>query len=166
MLYIHHRSIATFFSLIMTYPPPRGACEIIDNSNEGILLSAVLPNFPADNIHFYYRKREPQNRPWQNPHVNFIGSNIDHELLQLYYKNGDNFTVPGIFNDSFGLLNYTIDMSRFMNQFVSLTWKQQVSINVSLGSDCDVWSLDNVEVTLQYENCNRKILSEDFEDVQ
>ena len=162
-LYIH-RLIAASFSLIMTYPPPRGACEIIDNSNEGILLSAVLPNF-TDNIRFYYRKREPQIRSWQYPHVNFIDYS-DHELLQLYYENGDNFTVPGTFNKNFGLLNYTFDMSQYMNQFVSLTWKQQVSINVNLGSDCDVWSLDNVEVTLQYENCNRKILSEDFEDVQ
>ena len=28
------------------------------------------------------------------------------------------------------------------------------------------WSLDNVEVTVQYENCTRSVLSEDFEDMK
>ena len=145
----------------MTYTKPWKPCEVIDNSNEGILLSAALPNF-TDNIHFYYRRTKSQNK--QYPRVNFTSS--EHEVLQLHYQNGDNFIVPGTLDASDGLLNYTVDMSRFMNQFVSLTWKQEVYIKVSRGPDCDVWSLDNVEVTLQYKNCTKTVLSENFEDIQ
>ena len=36
-------------------------------------------------------------------------------------------------------------------------------MNTSLGQDCDVWSLDNLAVTVQYENCMREVFKEDFE---
>ena len=36
-------------------------------------------------------------------------------------------------------------------------------MNVGLGPDCDVWSLDNVAVSVQYEGCVREIFKEDFE---
>ena len=36
-------------------------------------------------------------------------------------------------------------------------------MNLTQGQDCDVWSLDNVAVSVQYERCMREIFKEDFE---
>ena len=112
-------------------------CDEIDAINEGILLSAALTDF-LDNIRFYYNNEAVKNNlPVRIPHVKFITS--DHELLQVYYSNENNFTVPGTFDTRVGLLNYTVNLSQFINRFVSLTWKQQASVNVErYGSDCDV----------------------------
>ena len=46
---------------------------------------------------------------------------------------------------------------------MSLTWQQYTVKPVR--PDCDVWSLDNVEVTVQYGDCMRTIISEDFENL-
>ena len=85
-------------------------------------------------------------------------------LLRLYYNERRNFTVPGTLYDQKGLVNITINSFQLANRKVSLTWEQHMVVNINnAGMDCDVWSLDNVEVTLQYENCTETVLSEDFE---
>ena len=120
-----------------------------------------------ENIHFFYRKsNENNNNINLFPKVEHVGSD---GLLQLYYNEGRNFTVPGTLYDQKGLVNITIDgiSSQLANKIVSLTWEQRTVVNMNnLGKDCDVWSLDNVEVTVQYENCTRSVLSEGFEDTK
>ena len=124
-------------------------------------MSAVSSNF-IDNIHFYYRKNN--TAPFtQFPQVEHIGSD---GLLRLYYNERRNFTVPSTIYDQKGLVNITINSSQLANRIVSLTWEQHMvfNINKNTGMECDVWTLDNVEVTVQYENCTKAVLSADFED--
>ena len=80
----------------------------------------------------------------------------------LNYNSSDNITVSATFNDSTGLLNFSKDGSEVLNRISSVTWEQYTE-NVALGPDCDVWSLDNVAVSVQYENCMREIFKEDFD---
>ena len=162
-----HRAATISFSLVMSYPVEQrigNNCFHSDNIHEGILMSAVSSSF-IENIHFYYRNsNENNNNVNRIPKVEHIGSD---GLLRLYYNEGKNFTVPGTLYDQQGLVNITIvsSSSQLANKILSLTWKQHTAININnLGKDCDVWSLDNVEVTVQYENCARSVLSEDFED--
>ena len=123
-------------------------------------MSAVSSNF-IDNIHFYYRKNKKSMS--QFPQVEDIGND---GLLRLYYNERRNFTVPGTLYDQKGLVNIAIDSSQLVNKIVSLTWEQHMVFDIkkNIGMDCDVWTLDNVEVTLQYENCTKTVLSADFED--
>ena len=72
------------------------------------------------------------------------------ELLQLYYKGGRNFTVPGTFYDQQSLVNITINSTRLVNRMVSLTWEQYTFISIdNTGMDCDVWSLDSMRTVLK-----------------
>ena len=162
--YTKCRSVMVSFSLVLIYPVKQrlGNCFQANVINEGILMSAVSSNFIHD-IHFYYC----QNRTHPTSKFPQVMKHIESDgLLQLYYKWGRNFTVPGTFYDQQGLVNITINSTRLVNRMVSLTWEQYSIINISnTGMDCDVWSLNNVEVTLQYENCTKTVLSEDFEDM-
>ena len=82
-----------------------------------------------------------------------------------YYNKRRNFTVPGTLYDQEGLVNITINSSQLANRIVSLTWEQHMVHPINnIGMECDVWTLDNVEVTVQYENCTKAVLSADFED--
>ena len=141
----------------MSYPTSqqfRDSCTSLSNINEGILLSATSSDTNAG-IHFYYSFDRIQN---QNPKVTKAATNF----LKLSYNDGRTFTVPSTFDNQRGQLNFTAKTSYF-TRIVSLMWEQH---SRNIGSHCDVWSLDNVEVTLQYENCTRTILSEDFEDME
>ena len=72
------------------------------------------------------------------------------------------FNVTATFNDSTGLLNFSKNGNEILNRISSISWEQH-TVNMSLGQDCDVWSLDNLAVTVQYENCMREVFIEDFE---
>ena len=82
------------------------------------------------------------------------------DQLNLTYFN-NSFIVPSTFKNASGLLNFTFDGIELVNRVASLTWQQYTLRPVR--PDCDVWSLDNVEVTVQYGDCMRNIISEDFE---
>ena len=133
----------------------RQGCTTLSNINEGILLSATSSN-TNDGIHFYYSK--DNNNQYRNPQVTETAAN----LLKLSYNDGRTFTVPSTFDNQRGQLNF-MAKSFYFNRIVSLMWEQHSN---NVGSHCDVWSLDNVEVTVQYENCTRSVLSEDFEDME
>ena len=90
----------------------------------------------------------------------------DHDVLMhnltLTYDDNLSFRVSGTFNKQVEQQHYTVDsVSQLVNRIVSLKWEQRASCTST--SDCDVWSLDNVKVILQYENCTKAVLSEDFE---
>ena len=136
--------------------------------NEGILLSANSPNFSPENIHYYYSICRSGSDTFPKVEPNQLvcnGPDLLMHKLTLTYDDGLNFTVNGTFNRRGGQQQYTVDsLSQLVNRIVSLKWEQHASCTST--SDCDVWSLDNVEVTVQYENCNRSVLSEDFEDME
>ena len=124
----------------MSYPTnqKRHGCTSLSNINEGILLSAISSDTNAG-IHFYYSNNANQN---QNPQVTKIAT----DFLQLSYNDGRTFTVPSTFDNQRGQVSFTAKTSYF-NRIVSLMWEQH---SQNIGSHCDVWSLDNVEVTVQY----------------
>ena len=70
--------------------------------------------------------------------------------------------VPGTLNQGIGLLNFSINNSQLVNRMVRLKWEQNT--RPFLGQDCDVWSLDNVVITIHHKNCMRNVFSDDFED--
>ena len=84
------------------------------------------------------------------------------DKVTLIYSSNDMFDVLATFNNNTGLLNFSKNASELLNSVSSVTW-EQYTVNMSLGQDCDVWSLDNVAVSVQYEGCTRKILEEDFD---
>ena len=83
----------------------------------------------------------------------------------LNYTPSNIFTISATFNNNTGLLIFSKDGSEVLNRISSVTWEQYTvnNKNLSLGQDCDVWSLDNVAVSVQYEDCTREIFKEDFD---
>lgn len=144
------------FSLILSFAnPPK--CSSLSNINEGILLKATDHLF-TNNLNFYYSKTK--NKLSNIIPIVFDDGNKFKVILN--YNSSDNITVSATFNDSTGLLNFSKDGSEVLNRISSVTWEQYTE-NVALGPDCDVWSLDNVAVSVQYENCMREIFKEDFD---
>ena len=152
-----YRSIKVAFSLTMDH-------NNIEFINEGILLSANSLNFSTENIHFYYPTCESDQNISPNVEPSLVCD--DHDVLMhnltLTYDDNLSFRVNGTFNRQLEQQHYTVDsVSQLVNRIVSLKWEQRASCTST--SDCDVWSLDNVKVILQYENCTKAVLSEDFE---
>ena len=147
----------------MSYPMSqnRDKCSSFANINEGILLSATSSNF-EEGIHFYYSNETVESSK-QELQVN-SSAIIYNDFHQLSYNDGRIFMVPSTLNKQTGQLNITVETTYF-DRIVSITWEQH---STNVGAQCDVWSLDNVEVniTLPYENITRTVLSEDFEDMK
>ena len=156
-----YRQITISFSLVMLYPmnQNRDNCSSLSVINEGILLSATSSNF-EDGIHFYY-SNEKTGGSYQYLQVN---SSVTNDFHQLSYNDGQTFIVPSTHDSQAGQLNLTVNTAYF-DRIVSLTWGQR---SYNGGPQCDVWSLDKVEVniTLPYENSTRTVLSEDFENMK
>ena len=145
------------FSLILNFTTVIDKCHGLSDVNEGVLLTADYLNY-TKNLHFYYNTlKDNSNEPAKVPKVNFIQ---DSDKLNLTYFN-NSLIVPSTFMNVSGLLNFTFDGIELVNRVASLTWQQYTVAPVR--PDCDVWSLDNVEVTVQYGDCMRTIISEDFE---
>ena len=157
-----YRQITITFSLIMSYPMSqnRDNCSSFSNINEGILLSATSSNF-QEGIHFYYSNETVESSKQE---LQVSSSAIIYNFHQLSYNDGRIFMVPSTLNKQTGKLNITVETTYF-DRIVSLTWEQH---STNVGAQCDVWSLDNVEVniTLPYENVTRTVLSEDFENMK
>ena len=145
------------FSLILNFTTVIDKCHSLSDLNEGVLLTADYLNFTR-NLHFYYNTlKDNSHEPDKVPKVNFIQN---PDKLNLTYFN-NSFIVPSTFRNASGLLNFTFDGIELVNTVATLTWLQYTLRLVR--PDCDVWSLDNVEVTVQYGDCTRSIISEDFE---
>ena len=106
--------------------------------------------------------------------INNYTDNIDYQSLieksSTFSNSGSliNWTVRRISNSNpaiyrliyyFNVKNYTVNEVRLVNKTVSLTWEQN-STNES------VWALDDIEVILNHNNCNRTVLSENFDDMK
>ena len=149
------------FSLILKYPDKKG-CKNINSANEGVLLRGDTLN-SSHFLHFYYSnnnfmsssKGKGKGRPLLVQDLN------EGNLLRLIYNidASSSIEVPGTLNEGIGLLNFSLNNSQLVNRMVKLKWEQ-----IPGSHNCDVWSLDNVVVTLHHNNCTRNVFSDDFED--
>ena len=71
-------------------------------------------------------------------------------------------TVPGTLNQSKGLLDFSEDITQFMNSNVRISWEQNAYS--ACGPLCDAWSLDNVVVKQYVGECESTIFSQNFMD--
>ena len=127
---------------------------------EEVLLTADYLNF-TQNLHFYYIQHTTKTTVIiQLKYRKSIYTKLTADKLNLTYLT-NNFIVPSTFKNASGLLNFTFDGIELVNRVASLTWQQYTVIPVR--PDCDVLSLDNVEVTVQYGDCMRTIISEGLE---
>ena len=166
-LLLTHRQASINFSLILSFDDPP-QCSKLNDINEGILLKATDHLNFTYNLNFYYSRSRMVNK--LNNFSNIIPIVFDdgnESEVILNYNSTDNITVSSTFNDNTGLLNFSKDGSEVLNRISSVTWEQYTvnNIRLSRGQDCEVWSLDNVAVSVQYEGCMREIFKEDFEGI-
>ena len=136
--------------------PPTG-CAILTSVNEGILLHAEA-NGAVHYLHFYYSRTNFATFQDDRPIVAFLSNGTVH----LTYNNKGVLVVPGTHNASKGLLEFSEDITQFMNSKVTVTWEQN-AYNTQ-GEECDVWSLDNVVVKQSVGKCETSVFSRDFTD--
>ena len=154
------RQASIDFSLILSFENAT-KCIALNDINEGILLKATYHLNFTNNINFYYSSEvNNYNNMTIVPEV--FSSPNDQEEIILNYNSTENISVSATFNSNTGLLNFSQNASEILNRICSITW-EQYTVNLSRGLDCDVWSLDNVAVTVQYEDCTRDVFKEDFE---
>ena len=152
-----HRQASINFSLILSFENATN-CTKLNNINEGILLKATDHLNFTKNLDFYYstmvdNNNDPDIVPMVTNHGSMVTLNYSSEI----------FNVTATFNNSTGLINFYTNGNEILNRISSISW-EQYTVNMSLGQDCDVWSLDNLAVTVQYENCTRGVFNEDFEE--
>ena len=156
-LSLPHRQASIDFSLILSFKDPPH-CADLNYINEGILLKATDRLNYTKNLNFYYSTEK--NSYNNDSHI--VPMVINHGSMVTLNYSSKLFNVTATFNDSTGLLNFSINGNEILNRMSSISW-EQYTVNMSLGQDCDVWSLDNLAVTVQYENCTREVFKEDFE---
>ena len=162
ILLLPHRQASIDFSLILSFDnPPR--CSSLNDINKGILLKATDHLNFTNNLNFYYSRSRMVNNLSNIIPIVFDDGNESEVILN--YNSTDNITVSATFNNNTGLLNFSKNGSEILNRISSVTWEQYTvnNMNLTQGQDCDVWSLDNVAVSVQYERCMREIFKEDFE---
>ena len=109
------------------------------------------------NLNFYYSTATDYNND-----SDIVPIVINHGSMVTLNYSSKIFNVTATFNDSIGLQNYYKNGNEILNRISSISW-EQYTVHMSLGQDCDVWSLDNLAVTVQYENCTREVFKDDFE---
>ena len=147
-LSLPHRQASINFSLVLSFEDPPH-CADLNDINGGILLKVTDRLNYTKNLNFYYSTVE--NNKNNDPDIVIN----DESMVTSNYS----FKISAIFNNSTCLLNFSINGNEILNRISSISWEQ----NMSSGQDCDVWSLDNLAVTVQYENCTREVFNEDFE---
>ena len=161
-LKLPHRQASIDFSLILSFENAT-KCIALNDINEGILLKATDHLNFTNNLNFYYSSEvNNYNNMTIVPEVFPSPNDHDQEEVILNYNSTENISVSATFNSDIGRLNFSKNASEILNRISSITW-EQYTVNLSRCLDCDVWSLDNVAVTVQYEDCTREVFKEDFE---
>ena len=110
-------------------------------------------------IHFYYSRSKTSTNEDDSPRVEFRGNGT----VKLTYSGSRGVViVPGTLNQSKGLLDFSEDITQFMNNDVQISWEQNAYI--TNGPECDVWALDNVVVKQYVGECGSIIFSQNFTD--
>ena len=86
---------------------------------------------------------------------------LNRTHVRLTNVDGHMIDVPGTLDKTKGLLNFSMNTTQLFETTARLKWEQNTQ--PFGGQDCDVWSLDNVAVTLHYKYCMRNVFSDDFE---
>ena len=140
------------FSLILNYPKNIASdCTSLNNANEGVLLIANVLNYPYY-LHFYYSK----NKTATDKKPRIAVEHLNRTNLRL----NNTIDVPGTLDKAKGLLNFSVNTTQLFETTARLKWEQNTQ---PARQDCDVWSMDNVAVTLHYKYCTRNVFSDDFE---
>ena len=127
--------------------------------NEGVLVTAKLGDGSVLPLQYFV-------------HENTICNTVDHINIMLinstYYNlttlENVSYVVPFNSTTAKGPVKYTITLSdyRVLTQNVSFSWTQyHYGPN---GDNCDVWSLDNVTLSVNINGTNDIVYSEDFND--
>ena len=143
-----HRQASIDYSLVLSFENS-SYCADLNNINGEILLKAVDHLNYTKNLNFNYSTEEKNY-------------NNDPDIVPIVISHGSmvaSSKISANFNNSTGLLNFSINGNEILNRISSISWEQYVSS----GQDCDMWSLDNLAVNVQYENCTREVFNEDFE---
>lgn len=146
------------FSLILDYSNSRN-CMNLNCVNEGVLVTAILGDGSVLPLQYFV-------------HGNTICDTVHHINIMLinatYYNlttlENVSYVVPFNSTTAKGPVKYTITLSdyRVLTQNVSFSWTQyHYEPN---GEDCDVWSLDNVTLSVNINGTNDIVYSEDFND--
>ena len=153
-----YRKATINFGLTMRYDDPLISCTGLDSANEGILLYVTVHEV-THYIHFYYSRSTTSTNEDDSPKVEFHGNST---VTLTYSGSRGVVTVPGTLNQSRGLLDFSEDITQFMNSNVRISWEQN-AYNTR-GLLCDAWSLDNVAVKQYVGECESTIFSQNFMD--
>ena len=87
-------------------------------------------------------------------------TSINSTFLNLTYDTTI-YTVPFTASSAVGpyLYNITINNDLLINQRVRFAWNQTY---FAIRTNCDVWALDNISISLQHNGCYRHIYQQDF----
>ena len=143
----------------------RPNCRRLCNANEGMLLRADSALSTAY-LHFYYDKTNYDHHKTRIPQFKYLDDS--RSRVQLSYDNHvTDIRIPGTLNSQVGLQNYNESVSQIVDRVVRLKWEQHTQTpHARENRDCDTISLDSTAVSLNWNNCVRKVLDEDFDDPQ
>ena len=137
--------------------------------NEGVLIKALIDNTTVVPLHLYYVSgTEDKSRPHYIPTVTFINSSFlnltynDTAYNTTTYATYTTYTVPFTASSAVGpyLYNIIINNDLLLNQTVRFAWNQTYR---TPRTNCDVWALDNISISLQHNGCYRHIYQQDFD---
>ena len=112
-------------------------------------------------LSFYYNLQKIDKHVSRVPQLQFL----DEGRISLSYDNlATNIKVPGTFNNNTGLQMYNLSNSQIINRVVRIKWEQHTQTPHK--GDCDTVSLDSTAVSLNWNQCVRNVLHEDFDDQQ
>ena len=88
-------------------------------------------------------------------------TSINSSFLNLTYNDTTTYIVPFTASSAVGpyLYNITINNDLLLNQTVRFAWNQTYR---APRTNCEVWALDNISISLQHNGCYRQIYQQDF----
>ena len=128
--------------------------------NEGVLIKALIDNTTVVPLHFYYVHGTEVYTANNNKNILKVSS-INSSFLNLTYNDATTYIVPFTTSSAVGpyLYNITINNDLLLNQRVRFAWNQTYR---APRTNCDVWALDNISISLQHNGCYRQIYQQDF----
>ena len=134
--------------------------------NEGVLVKALIDNTTVIPLHFYYVNGR-SSKLNGIPTVTSINSSFlnltynDTAYNTTTYATYTTYTVPFTASSAVGpyFYNITINNDLLLNQTVRFAWNQTYKATYT---NCDVWALDNISISLQHNGCYRQIYQQNF----
>ena len=137
-------------------------CRSLDIGNEGVLLTAHMDKAKVFPICFYYSFDEFQDQTNDDieryPKID-VGVN---DILTLTNINGTTFEVNGKLQQQSpnSFVADSFETGELLHNGVRFNFSQ---LFISQMANCDVWALDNVQVSVEHGNCSRVVLNSSFD---